>query len=1035
MALFFKTDSCTLLADPQGPAARRYSHYDAFLDHNHRALRLLAELELLDRGDSLATLSSIQRRTGELLEEVRELLASLRGLADGRYEALPQVFERVAQDLNPLLERRRTPIEGPLVLPFSKLTTEHIPLAGAKAVNLARVANELNIPAANGFAVTTAAFDLFLRENRLIESIDAMLARFDPDRDESMEACQRIQDKIQEAPVPTSIMDAIDREYNELARRHGGEPLLAVRSSAVGEDTEASFAGQYTSVLSVSPDDMASAYKTVMASKYSPRAILYRLRYGLTDVATPMAAACVSMIQARASGVLYTLDPSRPDAGQARIDAALGFGNQVVSGLASPDVFRLDRESFQVVEQHIQAKEDGGDEMAPRPAVTEQALSNLTEFGLKMEKHFGGPQDIEWAENHEGERVILQSRPLRLISRNEQAHAFDRSGLKRLLSAGQTASPGRVSGRAVHAAADLRPKAAEDAILVIRTAAPNLAPLMGRVRGLIADLGGAASHLASVAREFHVPALMDTREATALIPDGAEITLLADEREVYLGLVPELARKLPAEDAGEKFGPISSHLRDLLERISPLNLTDPKSPGFAPIGCRTLHDLIRFAHEKAMEEMFRLSDLAGASVVSQKMSANLPLSLRFIDLGGGLSPDLTSCDEILPGHIQSRPMAALWRGLAHPGVTWSGTVDMSGRNFMALMAGSIGPENRIPPKVDSYALISRYYLNLSIKFGYHYSNLDALCSDDATANAITLQFSGGAGTGAGKALRIAFLSQVLTRLGYEVETAGDLLQAALKGLDCPAMEEVLDQTGRLLGCSRLLDLAIPSEADVHRLTELFFKEEYDFLGRSEKRLPGFYASIGDWSFVPLDGEDVILQDGSNMTGTVSCMLHSAMETMLGGRYRKFLENRHAFHYYPLAVKRDSRCENGRIGLDVRIGTGCVDLAAGLAFGLLNVGNCLVLSLDASAGEVQLLEFVNNKRHFLERTKLDIPVDQWLRIKIRVAGKEIAADLEGRPCLRFTAPRPASGYVGLWSKGDTTACFRKLEMADALSSSA
>jgi len=1026
MALFTKTDSCALLADPQGPAAKRYSHYDAFLDHNHRALRLLAELELLDRGDGLATLSSIQRRTGELLEEVRGLLMALRGLGDQRYGELPQVFEKVAKDLAPLIERRRAPIEGPLALPFSALDVGHLPLAGAKAVNLARVGSELGLPVPDGFVVTTAAFDLFLRENRLAGPIDAMLARFDPDGDESAEACRRIQEMIQAAPLPPALMEAIQRECDDLYRRHGGTPLVAVRSSAVGEDTEASFAGQYTSVLSVAPDDMASAYKAVIASKYSPRAILYRLRYGLTDGATPMAAACVVMIQARASGVLYSVDPSRPASGQSRIDAALGFGEQVVSGSASPDVFQVDRESLHAVEWRIQPKEgdpDGGD---PRPAITEQALGRLVGFGLKMEMHLGGPQDIEWAENEKGELVILQSRPLGVSDHDEKAQPSDWSGLELLLSAGQTASPGHVSGIAVHATAGLKPEAAENAILVARAASPDLAPLMGRVRGLVTDLGGAASHLASVAREFRVPALMDTRKATALIPHGEEITLLADEGKVYKGLVPELERKLPARDADDERGPIGAHLRDLLDRISPLNLTDPKAPEFVPSGCRTLHDLIRFAHEKAMEAMFNMSELADASVVSQKMSANIPLSLRFIDLGGGLAPELTSCDEILPEHVLSRPMAALWRGLAHPGVTWSGTVDLSGRNFMALMAGSIGPENRVPPRVDSYALVSHDYLNLSIKFGYHYSNLDALCSDDPEANAITLQFAGGAGTGAGKALRVEFLSQVLNRLGYEVEATGDLLQAALRGLDCPAMEDVLDQTGRLLGCSRLLDLAIPSQTEVHTLTDLFFREEYDFLDRSEKRLPGFYASVGDWSSTRLDGEDVIMQDGSKMTGTVSCTLHSALETVLGGRYRRFLENRHAVHYYPVAVKRDSRRQDGPIAVDVRIGAGCVDLAAGLAFALVNVGNCLVLALDASAGEVQLLEFINNKRHFRERVKVDIALDRWVRIGVRVTRKEIAVDLDGRFSLGFTLPRPVTGYVGLWSKGDTTAYFRNLE---------
>lgn len=1025
--MFFKTDSCRLLADPEGPAAERYAHYDAFLNHNHQALRILSELELLDRGAGLATLSSIQRRTEDLLEEVRGLVSSLIGLAGDRYGELLQVHDAVARNLASLLERRRPVIEGPLTIPFSELGLRHLPLAGAKSVNLATVRNELGLPAPDGFAVTTAAFDLFLRENRLLDSIDAMLAELDPESTESWEACLRIQEMIREAPLPDSLAQALEGEYRELASRHGGMPMVAVRSSAVGEDTEASFAGQYTSVLGVDRDQLATAYRTVLASKYTPRAIIYRLRYGLTDAATPMAAAAVVMVQARASGVLYTLDPSRADSGQARIDAAAGLGEHVVGGSASPDVFHVDRGSLQIVQRRVEGGEHGPDASGAGQAISDGAVRSLIEYGMKIEKHFGSPQDIEWAEDQGGNLLILQARPLGMAAGGDKEHAADPSGLELLLEAGQTASPGRVSGKALLARTDLKPEEVEDVILVSRTAAPDLAPFMGRVRGLITDLGGVASHLASVARETNVPALMDVREATALIADGQEITLLADEGRIYHGLVPELARKIPERTTEDERGPIGRRLRELLDQISPLNLTDPRAPEFAPDGCRTLHDLIRFAHEKAMVEMFNLSELADSSAVSRKLSANIPLSLYFIDLGGGLAPGLTSCDEIRPEHIRSRPMAALWRGLTHPGVTWSGAVDISARNFMALMAGSLGPENATPPEVDSYALISSDYLNLSVKFGYHYSNLDALCSDDPNANTISLQFSGGAGTVMGKALRIELLSRVLGRLGFDVDVRGDLLQAGLKGLDCSAMEEMLDQTGRLLGCSRLLDLAIPSRVEVETLTDLFFKEDYDFLGRSEKRLPGFYASVGEWSRSEFEEGDVIVQDGSSMGGTVSCSLHSVLDNVLGGRYRRFLEKRHALHYYPVAVARESRRRDGRIRVDVRIGGGCVDLAAGLAFGLTNVGNGLVLAADAGTRELQLLEFVNNTRHFLERAAMDIPMDRWLQLEVTVAGREITGSLDGRPCLSFTAPQPVEGYVGLWSKGDTTAFFRGLEM--------
>jgi pyruvate,water dikinase len=927
------------------------------------------------------------------------------------------------------MDRKRERISGPLTIPFPALSTEHLPLAGAKAVNLARIHNQLGLPAPDGFVVTTAAFDLFLRESPLLEPIDEMLSAFDPDADSIEEDCRRIRERILGAPLPKSLLEELQEAYRELAARHGSEPQLAMRSSAVGEDTEASFAGQYTSVLAVDPTQIETAYKTVAASKYTPRAIIYRLRYGLTDAATPMAVAAVVMIQPRASGVLYTLDPARPASGQSRIDAAYGLGEQVVGGSVSPDVFLVVRSPLAIARRSIQPKGETTETKEPAPVISKQTVLWLVEAGLKMEQHFGSPQDVEWAQDEQGDLLFLQARPLGVAAAGDQARAVDVSGLKLLLSVGQTASPGNVSGVAVHARADVKPESVENAILVARTASPGLAPFMGRIRGLITDLGGAASHLASVAREHHVPALMDTREATALIADGDEITLLADEGKVYAGLVSDLARKLPDRGQDEDGGPIGRRLRQLLDRISPLHLTDPKSPEFSPSGCRTVHDLIRFAHEKVMEAMFNLSELADESVVSRKMSTNIPLVLYFIDLGGGLAPGLSTCDEMLPEHIRSTPMVALWRGFTHPGVTWAGDVGISAGNFMALMAGSIGPENAVPLTVDSYALVSQDYLNLSVKFGYHFANLEALCSDDINANTLMFQFSGGAGTGTGKALRIEFLTGILTRLGYQVEIRGDMLQAALKGLDCPAMQEVLDQTGRLLGCSRLLDLAIPNHAEVQRLTELFFSEDYDFLGRSEARLPGYYASVGEWLQAEYDGRKVIIQDGSSMTGTISCSLHNTLGTVLGGMYRKFLENRHALHYYPVAVKRGIRHADGRISVDLRIKAGCVDLAAGLAFGLWNVGNCLVLAVDAAAGELQLLELVNNTRYFCERIGVDIPMDQWLQLEALVEGKEISGALNGRTLLRFSAPKAVSGYVGLWSKGDTTVWFDRLKVVD------
>lgn len=245
MNFFTKADSCRLLADPEGPAAQRYRHYDAFLNHNHRALRLLSELELLDKGAGLATLAGIQQRTEELLGEVRGLITALCGLSDNRYQEIIEVCAGVVQEIAPLLERQRPIIKGPLTLPFADIGPEQIDLAGSKAGNLARITNELELPAPDGFVVTTAGFDLFVRENQLLPAIEAMLAEFDPDGEKSVETCRHLQETIMQAPVPQSLAEAMDRECRDLATRQGDQSLLAVRSSAVGEDTHDPYGRQH----------------------------------------------------------------------------------------------------------------------------------------------------------------------------------------------------------------------------------------------------------------------------------------------------------------------------------------------------------------------------------------------------------------------------------------------------------------------------------------------------------------------------------------------------------------------------------------------------------------------------------------------------------------------------------------------------------------------------------------------------------------------------------------------------------------------
>jgi len=566
----------------------------------------------------------------------------------------------------------------------------------------------------------------------------------------------------------------------------------------------------------------------------------------------------------------------------------------------------------------------------------------------------------------------------------------------------------------------------ENAILVARTASPDYASLMGRINGLITDVGSITSHLASVAREFGVPALLDAGAATRTLVNGQEITLVADAAAVYQGVVIALAENALPTRRHIINSPMHTRLRAVLDKLSPLNLTDPQSLDFTPSGCQTLHDVIRFAHERAMYEMFGLTEAGPGETVAARLTTNIPFPLYFIDLGGGLSEGLTTCDEVTSENLESVPMKAVWRGLSHPGINWTGGIAVGARDFLTLMARGMSQRPGELPGGDSFAVISREYANLSAKFGYHYANLDAMVGDRPEDNYFSLQFSGGAGTQAGRSLRLSFLGEVLIRLGCKLRITGDLLDASMRGLAAADMEVVLDQLGRLLGASRLLDVAIASKADVDRMVAAFFRGDYDFFRLSqENRLADFYTPTGVWRRVTQEGRSLILEDGSGYGWGVSSGLASFMGRIVGVNYKKFLDNIGAYFYFPLAIAKESLVTDAVLRVRAQVSAGKIDQVAGLAFAIRDVGNYFVLRINALEDNFALFEYVNSKRLLRFKVAAAITLGEWYEISVVVQGRTLQGYLDGELKVEYTPDRPLQGFVGLWTRADAVSFFKEL----------
>ncbi len=1041
LGLFKRDNVCTLLDALQGRHAEKYQHFRDLLKSNHRALNVMAEMEEAYYGGKASSLHGVRVKYEDLLAALDAIIRALEGLSGKDYRMLSAVRNSIDRSIAEELHPEHSFDAGDLTIPFDLLTRDEVRMVGAKAGNLALIGNDLKLPVPRGFAVTARGWMRFIRENGLEMEIERELSRVSPDSmDKIDEVSERLREMILKSDAPPDLTLAILSAYDELEERTHPGVAVAVRSSAIGEDAEASFAGQYKSVLNVAREKLLDAYKTVLASKYSSRAISYRLHYGFDDRETPMSVACIAMIEPKSSGVLYTVDPAEPQA--MKINAVSGLGEYLVSGRASPDVFLVDRGSGAIRERSVAGKDLrlvssalGGivEEKPPEserdlPAIEDDAIFLLRDYGRRLEEYFGCPQDVEWALDAEGRLFILQSRPLHFSTAREEDEeiVIDETKYPVVLAGGSAASPGIGVGEVVvvedgGVLADLP----ENAILVAKTASPNYAGVMGRLRGVVTDMGSTTSHLASVAREFGVPALVDTKVATSVLKTGEKVTLWANKRAVYKGADDALPEKVRTRKPVFE-SPLSFRIRRILDLVSPLHLTDPDSPDFSPGGCRSFQDIIRFAHEQAMREMFSFGEVAERAA-SFRLTAKIPLFLELIDLGGGFRQGLTTCDALTPESVESIPFRAVWKGFTHPGITWSGAISFDMRNFMTLLAsGAMAEVGGGTPGGTSYAIVSRDYMNLSARFGYHFATVDTLCGEDSNQNYITLQFSGGAGPFHGRSLRIAFLGNVLARLGFEVDLKGDLIDASLGRYDRQAMEEQLDQLGRLLACTRLLDMVITDQEEVGYYTEAFFREDYNFLERKREDAPrGVYIHTGDWSRLEEDGRILCIQDGSKWGAHLSAGIAKVAGKIFGSSYQEFLDNIKAYYYFPLVIAKEGKMGDGAARVRVKPLRGSIDRAGGIAFGLKDVCSYFVFRINALEDNVALFEYDDCNRFQRETAKMKISTNEWCDLKVEIEGNRIKGYVNGALAIEHEAQKAPHGYVGLWTKADSVTLFDEL----------
>ena len=446
-----------------------------------------------------------------------------------------------------------------VVLWFREIGKEDIPLVGGKCANLGELAGKIGVPVPNGFAVSANAYKVFLEKTKADKMIESLLTGIDTaDMESLQDVSKKIRKHVERLPMPKEMEKEILAKYEKLCELAGKKDMaVAVRSSATAEDLPgASFAGQQDTFLNITRKTLIESIKKCWSSLFTHRAIVYRKEKGFSHGEVLISVAVQELIFSRSSGVLFTIEPVSGAKDRIVINASWGLGEAVVSGQVTPDEYVVEKGTYRILERHVAKKErqiisdlKGGTKWAavPSPLIEQPALSDdmivrLAQYGMQIEKHYGVPQDIEWALDEDNRIFILQARPETIHGTGKGAIAKEgKEGMKEdILVRGIGVSPGQASGKVqiilnAKKISDFR----QGDILVTEMTTPDWVPAMKIAAAVVTNSGGKTCHAAIVSRELGVPCVVGTGKATTVLKDGETVTVDGQKGLIFKGALAE----------------------------------------------------------------------------------------------------------------------------------------------------------------------------------------------------------------------------------------------------------------------------------------------------------------------------------------------------------------------------------------------------------------------------------------------------------------------------------------------------------------
>ena len=429
-----------------------------------------------------------------------------------------------------------------VVLWLDEIGKDAIPSVGGKAASLGDL-SRTEIPVPPGFVVTAETYRAFIETAQLGEAIHHRLDALHVDDTERLHAAaHRMKRLVTDAEVPNHVVEAILTAYQKL-----GRPLVAVRASGVATDLpDASFAGKLATYLNISGEqEVVTAVKRCWASLFNPQAIFYRTHQGYDHLSVASAVIVQQMVQPEVSGVMFTAEPLFNDPSQIVVEAMWGTGETAVTGAITPDLYCLDKASLTILDRKVAVQEwKLGRQSGTAPAfetttmvsvpaeegacqkLRDSEVRALARLGKQVERHFGSPQELEWAKEQRT-FFILQARPVVTM----EAEAGMRRGSRRemtgkLLLSGAPASPGVTSGpvKIIDSVRQIG-QMEEGDVLVTSAITPDFLPAMKRAVAVITDKGNYTSHAAALSHELGIPCVVGTETGTRVLKRHQRVTV------------------------------------------------------------------------------------------------------------------------------------------------------------------------------------------------------------------------------------------------------------------------------------------------------------------------------------------------------------------------------------------------------------------------------------------------------------------------------------------------------------------------------